>query len=79
MNMFFGGGGRQGGRREMQKVKATKKALEVTLEQVYNGAVIKVTHERTRCCETCKGKGGEGVRTCTGCKGRGRVMQVFPP
>lgn len=78
MNMFFGGGGRQGGRREMAKVKPTKKALEVTLEQVYNGAMIKVNHERTRCCESCKGKGGEGVRTCTGCKGKGRVVQVLP-
>lgn len=79
MNMFFGGGsGRQGpARREMQKVKATKKALDVTLEQVYNGAVIKVTHERTRCCETCKGKGGEGVRNCNTCKGKGRVMQMY--
>jgi DnaJ-class molecular chaperone len=45
MNMFFGGGGgRQGGRREMAKVKPTKKALEVTLEQVYNGAMVKVNH-----------------------------------
>jgi DnaJ family protein A protein 2 len=45
MNMFFGGGGRGGpARREMQKVKPTKKALEVTLEQVYNGAVVKVPH-----------------------------------
>lgn len=58
MNMFFGGGGRQAARREMPKVKPTKKALEVTLEQVYNGAMVKVNHERTRCCETCKGKGG---------------------
>lgn len=51
MNMFFGGGGgRQQGRREMQKVKPTKKALEITLEQAYNGGVIKVPHERSRCC-----------------------------
>jgi hypothetical protein len=31
MNMFFGGGSRGPARREMQKVKATKKALEVTI------------------------------------------------
>ena len=54
-------------------MKPTKKALEVTLEQVYNGAMLKVPVERQRCCEACKGKGGEGVRTCTGCKGKGRV------
>jgi hypothetical protein len=29
--MFFGGGSRGPARREQQKVKATKKALEVTL------------------------------------------------
>lgn len=45
MNMFFGGGGaRQAARREMQKVKPTKKALEVTLEQAYNGAILKIPH-----------------------------------
>jgi DnaJ-class molecular chaperone len=76
MNMFFGGGGRPGARREMQKVKATKKALEVTLEQVYNGTMIKTSHERSRCCEVCKGKGGENVKTCTTCKGKGKVIQV---
>lgn len=49
--MFFGGG-RSGGnqRREMPKVKPTKKALDVTLEQVYSGGLIKVPHERSRCC-----------------------------
>jgi DnaJ-class molecular chaperone len=77
MNMFFGGGGRPGARREMQKVKPTKKALEVTLEQVYNGATIKAPHERSRCCELCKGKGGDNVKSCGTCKGKGRVIQVF--
>ncbi len=32
MNMFFGGGrGGSGGRKQMQKVKPTKKALDITL------------------------------------------------
>lgn len=76
--MFFGGGGaRQGGRKEMPKVKPTKKALEVTLEQIYNGEVIKIQHERSRCCENCKGKGGENVKSCNTCKGKGRVVQVL--
>ncbi len=77
--MFFGGGGRGGGsqRREMPKVKPTKKALEVTLEQIYNGGLVKVPHERTRCCESCKGKGGDNVKTCTACRGKGRVVQMY--
>lgn len=77
MNMFFGGGRGGPQRRETPKVKATKKALEVTLEQVYNGGMVKVTHERTRCCETCKGKGGDNVKSCGACKGKGRVVQMY--
>lgn len=79
--MFFGGGGGQrgrgGGRKEMPKVKPTKKALEVTLEQIYNGEMVKVKHERTRCCEACNGKGGENVKSCPACKGKGRVVKMY--
>lgn len=45
----------------MQKVKPTKKALDITLEDVYNGKIVKVEHTRTRCCEKCHGKGGDKV------------------
>lgn len=61
----------------MAKVKPTKKALDVTLEQVYNGGMIKFPHDRTRCCQTCKGKGGENVKSCGTCKGKGRVVQMY--
>jgi hypothetical protein len=44
MNMFFGGQGGRGGPREKAKCKATKKALNVTLEQCYNGELIKLPH-----------------------------------
>lgn len=57
--MFFGGG--RGGSRgppQKAKAKAVKKALEVTLEQCYNGELLKIPHERTRNCEACNGKGG---------------------
>ena len=78
MNMFFGGGrGRPSGKKEMPKVKATKKALEVTLQNVYNGEMMKIDHKRTRVCETCQGKGGKNVNKCTKCKGRGQVIQMF--
>lgn len=39
--------------------------------------MLKVPHERTRNCDGCGGKGGEGVKTCTGCKGKGRVTQMY--
>jgi DnaJ-class molecular chaperone len=42
--MFFGGqGGRQAAqKKQMAKVKPTKKGLEITLEDIYNGKIIKV-------------------------------------
>lgn len=41
------------------------------------GGMVKVNHERTRCCEACKGKGGQNVKTCTTCKGKGRVVKMY--
>ncbi len=47
LNMFFGGGGR-GGRggaglqKQTAKVKPTKKALNITLEDIYNGKIVKL-------------------------------------
>ena len=61
LNAFFGGGGRRGGPKQMQKVQATKKPLNITLEQIYNGELAKIKHKRTRCCEACHGKGGKNV------------------
>ena len=79
MNMFFGGGGGRGrgGPAQKPKVKPVKKALEVTLEQCYKGEMIKIPHERIRCCEACQGKGGSDVKTCKACKGKGRGMQMY--
>ena len=37
MNMFFGGGRGRPAKKQMAKVKGTKKALDVTLEEIYNG------------------------------------------
>ena len=77
-NMFFGGGrgGRQPATKQMAKVKPTKKALDIALEDIYNGRIVKVEHTRSRCCEKCNGKGGENVEKCKTCKGKGVVVQV---
>lgn len=78
LNMFFGGGmRRQASQKQAQKVKPTQKALEVTLENIYNGELLKIPHKRTRCCEKCNGKGGENVEKCKTCKGQGRVVQMY--
>lgn len=81
MSMLLSGGmGRQGSKR-VQKVKPTKKALEITLETAYKGEVVKMPVKRYRICTTCKGKGGSDVKTCTDCKGRGsgiKMVQLGP-
>lgn len=53
----MGGGGR-GGARKPQKGKSIAKDLKVTLEEVYNGKLYKIPHNRKQCCEGCDGKGG---------------------
>lgn len=61
----------------MPKVKPTKKRLDITLEEAYTGCVKKIPLKRSRCCETCKGKGGSDAKTCTTCKGKGAVVKVI--
>lgn len=59
-----------------RKVQPTKKTLEVSLEDVYNGKMIKIDHKKTTMCQDCGGKGGEGVHSCKDCNGRGFVMKT---
>lgn len=57
--------------------------IEVTLEDLFNGAPRTISIERTRTCSGCEGKGGpEGAAvTCTVCKGKGARMgtQMIAP
>lgn len=70
---FFGGGrGRPGhGQQGQKKTKPMEKRLEVSLEDLYNGKVVKLPINKRVCCEECSGKGGKNVKTCTDCKGQG--------
>ncbi|CBZ14695.1 putative DnaJ protein [Leishmania braziliensis MHOM/BR/75/M2904] len=80
-SMFFGGGARERGE---PKPKDIVHELEVTLDDLYNGATKKVMISRNRFCGTCKGSGlkpGGKRTTCFQCRGRGvllRTQQVFP-
>ncbi len=49
--------------------------LDITLEEAYKGMKKTVQFEKYDTCETCTGKGGEGVTTCAQCKGRGQVQR----
>lgn len=70
---MFGGGGRggAGGRKQKRKVKPTEKEIQVTLEDIYAGKMLKIDHNKTILCEDCHGKGGEGVQSCKDCNGQG--------
>ena len=64
------------GPKEKPKMQPTKRALEVTLEQIYQGGEVPLFHERARVCETCEGKGGKNVTKCPKCKGEGAVVKM---
>eukprot|EP01016_Furgasonia_blochmanni_P001467 TRINITY_DN1056_c0_g1_i5.p1 TRINITY_DN1056_c0_g1~~TRINITY_DN1056_c0_g1_i5.p1 ORF type:complete len:441 (+),score=87.85 TRINITY_DN1056_c0_g1_i5:547-1869(+) len=74
---FFGGGGGRGQARGPKKAKPMLKEIEVPLEDVYTGKLLKIPIERYRTCESCDGKGGANVKTCTKCKGHGMVEKVI--
>jgi len=69
-SMFTGGGPR----RQQQGAKKTKpvmKEVQVKLEEVFSGKVVKMPIKKRICCESCGGKGGKNIKTCGDCKGQG--------
>lgn len=55
--------------------------VEVTLEEVYTGAMKEVTVKRYRVCVDCDGKGGSNPVKCTKCNGVGvtvKMVQLAP-
>jgi len=53
------------------------KELKVTLEDIYNGKMVKIPHTRKGLCEGCDGKGGSNQKKCSNCKGRGAVEKMI--
>jgi len=72
---FFGGmGGMGGGRRGPRRGEDLVHALDVSLEDLYNGKTTKLSLRKNVICTECKGKGGknpDSVRTCDSCRGSG--------
>jgi molecular chaperone DnaJ len=71
----FGGGGRPR-RRRGRPGRDLQYDLEITLEQVAEGADVRITIPRPVRCGECGGSGaakGHGPRTCPQCNGRGQV------
>lgn len=77
-SMFGGRGGMGGGggRKQRRKVKPTEREVEVTLEDIYTGKMVKLDHDKTILCEECRGKGGEDVQSCKDCNGQGSVIKM---
>jgi DnaJ family protein A protein 2 len=71
---MFGGGGRKP--TGPKKGKAKLMELDVTLEEIFNGAMKNVKITRDRICEPCEGKGGKNVTKCAKCKGQGMVTKL---
>jgi len=81
-DMFFGGGGGGRGRRE-RKGKDVIHQLSVTLDEMYNGSVRKLSLQKNVVCSACEGYGGKkgSVERCTNCRGSGmqvRIQQIGP-
>lgn len=73
---FGGGGGR--GRQRAQRGRSLRAAVEITLEEVLEGAERTLTLRRAEACRDCSGSGGgpgSELEDCPGCGGAGAVHQ----
>lgn len=57
--------------------------MQVSLEEVYNGAVRKLALQKSVICEKCEGRGGKkgAVESCGTCQGKGveiKIQQIMP-
>jgi len=77
-SMFFGGGGGGGRSRQRgpKKGKDVVHPLKVSLEDIYNGKVVKISVNRQRMKYPKGMDKDKAVQTCPQCDGRGFVIQV---
>lgn len=81
-DMFFGGGF-GGGRQRERKGKDLVHQMQVSLEEIYNGAVRKLALQKNVICDKCEGRGGKkgANETCHTCQGKGveiKIQQIMP-
>lgn len=77
-DMFFGGGGMRGAHQREKRGKDLIHQISVTLEELYNGSVRKLSLQKNIICDKCEGRGGkEGcVEKCKTCKGSGMYTRI---
>jgi len=82
-SQFFGGGfgfdGFSRGKPRRQRTQDVRYDQKVSLEDLYNGAEIKLKINRQVICPDCSGTGcnkGKKPKKCSDCQGRGQKVQV---
>lgn len=75
---FMGGGRRSGGRQKSRASKGSdlRYAMDLTLQEAYEGKTTQIKVPTPVACETCQGSGakpGTGPKKCTSCQGSGVV------
>lgn len=76
---FFGGGGRQGGRRQGTRGANLRVKLKMDYGEIANGANKKIKVKKYVPCNTCEGSGAKdksSIQTCGSCGGTGQVRRV---
>lgn len=77
---FFNGGMPTGGARPSEKkTEDAHVNVNVTLEDLYKGKVVKITSTRNVICKRCQGSGSRShatPKTCGVCKGEGYVRKI---
>ena len=74
---FFGGGNRRSNRNSgPQNGASIQLVVEVSIDEIFNGINRDVEYEIEAKCDSCNGKGGEGVETCPHCHGTGMFVET---
>lgn len=73
---FFGG--TRAGRRTYQRGSDLETAVEITLNEAFEGTMKRTVIRTMLVCDVCKGKGGDpaaGFETCKTCGGKGEIQE----
>ncbi len=75
----FGGFGGFGGFSNMQQNvgRDLRGYLNLTLEEIFNGARKNFKYKRFVSCKSCNGEGGHDVKTCNTCNGSGATTKII--
>ncbi|GME73064.1 unnamed protein product [[Candida] boidinii] len=74
-----GGPGAGGHRNRSSKTEDAVLKVDVTLEDLYRGKVIKMSSTRNKLCSGCKGTGAKpkaNPTVCTDCNGQGSIQKI---